>query len=1666
MLEKLVNSKKTNFTIDLNDTKNYTCWVLKEKNKDPLPNPHNQENKNIISYGAVGLYLQKMEKRQFEPNISNSKYYEIKFSNLISDIFPFERNPEINFMYYNSQNENLFGENHYENKRSTYGDKKMDTLRKKMINDDIPEMILYKYKYDKKLFKDLMEFWEDEPEFIYNLIKENRRYKHLIEKEVIKCIKDLINKHKVELFDIPYIVKECHDLYNNIFKEEEVFAILSLYDALYIQFKIKQIKIQKLHNQLILTTNNINKIDFSYTNDALNMLDLNLALSYIGYSISILNFNSKKKFCDNLMDLNINLNSKKLLQSTLEDECDKIVSKFCLSPEDVAFNLKVLNKEINDKLKEPNKDCQLMDLCTKKVLELIKKNKRYHPLYLLQKAINYYIISLSCHPYIAKLIFHYFLFAAKISTYPTEKGKLLLNYENPSYKVKNIKKQELSSFIDNMKNNEQDFSELYLDIEKCEKEGLIKCEIEIDMTSKYIQDLIKMLNTAVNGLNENVFDFLEKNAETKSINMSDSDESEINKIKVDVKKNSLVRKIAIKNMILDKVFIQKYFINSIKNECHNIAEKYLIEKISNKFYEEVLIRKHIKTKLNEVNDNNKFYYSIFFINSNTFCYIAVDKNKKIKYKNILKTYILSNDKNELRNEMETHIPKYIILGINNSGAYKIINYFEKSDYIIYSDYLSLLKIPKEYNNNFPNEKDYYYTIAYDQFKYTMNPLEFFIENYNFKYEKNLILNLRLHYLQEQINDIPLLNYCLEMQIRRSLNLYKFKYEGGKNPTDNYYCFMNGLGPLTSKLIDDYKNRPITELKNVTGDNILKNIYPFIHDNINSMCIEDENNFLYHFQDDVIFNKMINSFHIIKINSIHNVFVKDVDEENKVVNCILFFNENVFKCILPFLNIDNYITDINSYFQKYRILLCKIKNLQIDRSGIKIVLSNKIKDLEYLENYSVSRDSYIDSNEKKEEDKIMSTFILKNIINTQKNKGEKYLKKINEEDNNFIKNIILSDIKKDFISPDESGKFCFRPSYQGVDNLILTLSFSENLTLNYNIAIENEDKYILQSTEYKSLNDIVKDFANPLLKTINKFKQNKYFKSPQEKKKIFDKIFNNIIESNSNSNKNKENYNDNINVCFVDDSPNYGILITKNKNNSILFDFIELTPDGFIFHNKLFDTISLIIEYYLENNDKQGYKEFVCENIISDIHSKLEYIDLQYKEFSDKILDELNWEVKEINNDFEQGSKNENEFLEKKRKGNDDLGFDGWGNNKEDDNQNKNENNFGNNNINEDNDNGNFWSNEDNNKNNENNNNIFWSDNNSLDNKNNNNNWNNNNNDNSNNTFWTSKNDNNNNFGDNKNNNNNNNNNNWNNNNNNNNRNNNYGNNNNSWEKNRNKFFNKKNDKFNNNNNNYNKNGNNNRFNSNKNNNNFKDNNKFNNNNKFRNNNRNNPASKFSWTANNDQYENNNNEISEKNNEADNNDYWTNISEQDKNNWGSNNNQNNFNNNNNVSFSWGNDNQNNNNNTKFSWENDNNNNSGNNWNNKNNNNNKNNFNNKSFNSNFNNSNNNKIYNCSNDNYYPNVPFNKNGWKNNSFQFSISKKNSFKERNKSHKFNRKKGNWANEWKNEKNRDEIKSDENQGPIDFENVNAFGGYNVNSDEQEKNNDKQQNQDNNNEFW
>ena len=1274
MLEELVNNKNVVYKVNLNRDKYQNCWRLKDINKDMKITQELTNNKNIISFASLSLYLQKITTKK---RIDNLKYYNLRFNSLFNDIFPFERNPNMNFIYYNNDKENTFQIN--TNMKINFIEDindKIEEYKKKIIRNDIPEMILYKYKYDEILFKELNEDTKEETNFILEFLK--YKYNYAQNNEFITCINSLISKFKKDLLDIPFIIKKFQKIFTKLFNGEEVINILSLYDAKYIQFKLKQKKIAQLYGQVRMRDN---KIDDSYINNAQNDLDLELSLSYIAFIIIIINNKSKNKICEELINLNINLNNKRLFQTILEDGCDKISEQFCLSPEEVVYNLKILNNEISGDLKEPNNDYQLIDICLNKVNELSQRNKKYHPIQLLQKAINYNIIALSCHPYIFKIIFKSYFKTLNLSTYPTDKGNKILNASHPSFRCKRIEKCPIELFMNNIKKNENNFSELYLDIENCEKEGLIKVQYDIDIENKIIEDLVSLLNKAINGdIDEKKYK--NKIDNYKDSNSSESEENEEMKTKMEYQKKIIARKIIVKNMIIEKEFTQKYFINYIKKELYDVSERLLIEKMSKQFHS-IIKRNYIKNEQSRSDDI--FYYSIFFINLNTFCCIVIDNNKKIKFRNIFKSFFVNqkckndlelnrkkNEIDELNREIMRHKPKYIILGVNNIGSYQLIEYFLKESYqeeLILTDYLSLLKKPKQCGNI--SKEEYYYNIAFDQFKFTFNPLEFIIENYNFKYEKNFILNLKLDKFEDDVNDIPLLNYCLETQIRTVMNNKKFKYPKDNNIPDNYYCFMNGLGPITCKIIDEKK-----DIKDILKNNIKKNVEEFLFGG-NGMDIESET-VIYKLNDEEKFEKMLNSFSKIKKNNIYNVIVNDVDTDNKLVNCILFYNQNILQCKLPFCNIDDNIYEKDKYFNKFRIILCKIKEIKFTESNYEIQLSNKIEDLYYfIESNALKEKSnlingLINLEINEEKDNVLSEIHkLKNII-LNINKIDKFLIKIKEEKN--CRNITLDELKKEFVDYDYC-RFCFRPSFIGTNHLFLTFSICETITLNYDISLDEDKKYNLKDNKYESLNDITNNFVNQLLKKLNEFKQSKYFKSPTQMKSILNSIFNDI---NNNTNVyNNDDFIDDIIMFFMEDSPNYGVFFTKTKDNNYTMDYIEFIPNGFYFHNILFENLSLLIDYYTENKEKDFYKEFICNQIISNVHSKMEEIDIEYMEF----VKDLDWGKNKTNENYNKFDTNndysqKNIFLGKKTK---DFDFNGWSRSLENNESNQNnDSNYGNN----------------------------------------------------------------------------------------------------------------------------------------------------------------------------------------------------------------------------------------------------------------------------------------------------------------------------------------------------------------------------------------------------
>jgi hypothetical protein len=113
----------------------------------------------------------------------------------------------MNFIYYNNDKENIFQIN--TNMKINFIEDindKIEEYKKKIIRNDIPEMILYKYKYDEILFKELNEDTKEETNFILEFLK--YKYDYAQNNEFITCINSLISKFKKDLLDIPFIIKK------------------------------------------------------------------------------------------------------------------------------------------------------------------------------------------------------------------------------------------------------------------------------------------------------------------------------------------------------------------------------------------------------------------------------------------------------------------------------------------------------------------------------------------------------------------------------------------------------------------------------------------------------------------------------------------------------------------------------------------------------------------------------------------------------------------------------------------------------------------------------------------------------------------------------------------------------------------------------------------------------------------------------------------------------------------------------------------------------------------------------------------------------------------------------------------------------------------------------------------------------------------------------------------------------------------------------------------------------------------------------------------------------------------------------------------------------------------------------------------------------------------
>ena len=1273
-----------------------------------------QSDSTSASFGdeAQKLFLENNtnNKLNLKNNINNKKNMELQSIN--DDIFPKERQGGSS-NYFNT--EFNFSGNIQINSSTNPQENKLEKNKDIILVNDIPEMLLYKYNYDIKLFKESLQDINTEVEWMYDFLNMGKCDKTKYSEEKIKiCLKNLLTYHKVKKYDIPYIVANYGDDFKEFFGQSELFDILSVYDVEFLRLQKKRKKILNFYEYIEKNNGDwelgkeigVYYLPKKYIMEAKTDLELDLIEALLSILVYVSQSNELDENCKNMINVEIlqKLNiDYSLLNKVKDDKLDDIIKQFCLYPEQVEHNIKVINGEINGKIIEPPfPGCPLNDLCKKALVETAGKYATTKDI--LMTSFQYYNLILSLNPYIFNIIYQKLYNIYTLSTEPTEKGKEILNSLHPSYQCKRINQMPIAYFFEETNKKlcniyTKNYGEIFLDIEKCANNGLIKYLLNIPETCDETQNLKNVLSKACNGLGNDKME-IEENKNTSE---------------------SILRKkyIGARNLCIDNLLIisKGFFLNIIKAKLRNYSEKSLIKKISSEFFN--IISRNFIGKINL--DNSNVFSIIFNSQRNYFKVICLSSNFTIKQERELH-YVWKND-NILENGLEIALnssdeqaqfgnllqcyrPKAIVIDVSNLESYKMINFIrgKHRDYnLIYSDYNSLIYKLKPNQLTVEQEKK----AAIEQVRYVINPVNQIIDLWRYKYEDNLLLNLTLHPLQDSIRDIPLLCYSLENQVIRVVNSKGVNIRDLVKYAFNLFNFVSGLGTSTSSLIIK-SIRNYDEIK----DNLRRN-FPNIYNNMEMFLIENNLNTydLYKLKDikeeyglkkSDIFSAMIKDKIYFKKNCLCNAIISSIDYVNKIINCFLLRGENTIRAMLLFHNIDSNIKDIKKYFYPQRIILCKIIQIVLRHNSYEIYLSNNIEDLISL------KDLYTDPNQmnNKIDEKYIKIeeddFILKEMqrlkeIQRLDNEKEKDNKKlayslITLENEQILRNVNYNTMKKIY-----KMDFIIRPSFRGEKFLILSFYLIDDIYLNYDIEIisrqeQNEEgnnkiiEYKLGHNTYNSLTDLVNKFASKMKNTIDNFRKNDYFKKPEEIREMYTKIFGieNPMYSNMDmnkimviKNKKKEYENENIktnvmNVIilgFMKEEPDYGIILTKSNDEiNYTIDFVKFVYNGYLFHGVLYGNLNEIIFLLKEKRKTSQYQNFLKSQFICTIHQQIVEIDEQYTEFdgidpnlekfkrSFVSYDDLN-SLKNnlLANDSDNNKNNNNSLLGKKRNSDNEWG---------------------------------------------------------------------------------------------------------------------------------------------------------------------------------------------------------------------------------------------------------------------------------------------------------------------------------------------------------------------------------------------------------------------------
>ncbi len=789
-------------------------------------------NKDIQLLGSKMRIERKMqlkeennENSEMEYIPNSNKYYTYKkmgIQNIKESIFPKNRE--------NSDYSSSIETSPFSNEGINIIDFNEDLINNDVTKSNIPEFILIKYANNEEKVKIGQELINEEVNWI--IFQRDLDFNNEDLKNVLRKILEL---HKIDFYDIPFIATYYQDLYSDYFNYDDIFDILTFYDVEFIKFsqdkniillQFEEIKQYMSENEKVLFKEQF--ISNCYSN-----YDLNLIKAYFSFLSRLNKEEIKKKEIEILLINRVKYNNYSKFENCIEINYKIIVNKFMLSLPEIEENFNYYSKGEFEKIKEaPFPNNSMREIASQFI-----SNNNIQEIEILTETAKYIACLLGNYPSIRKLLYDYFFDNTILNTNPTEKGKQVLTVFHPCFRCKRIKNKKISDFF-YLKNKgiyEIEKGELFLEIEDCVKEGLITMELKIEKNQDKYAELAKQFSMSINGIKE----------DTEYSNKKNPEERKSQYI--------IMRDEAIRLLINDEKYIKSEFLEDIKKQLYDYSIKCIMRKAVKNFHD-LIANNYFGDNPNKgniislyINPKNPNKVSCVILNENGIhvnCYeFKFIAEKLTVIQNLQDKINYSEEIALFKKIINQNKPIAIVISANDLNAYNLYNVIHDNisiEYqnIIFSSYIYLLSsgnsIICELDDN---------VLAEQQGRFIQNPVTEILSLWDYSYNKNEILNLRLHKFKNYIIEIDFYCYLLENVIKKVLNQRGIDFDLMINvkALNKEIYFINGSGYyIGDKLLKSL----ITEKKDIINRKGLKRLLKEnekLFDNINGFIYFNNNN---------------------------------------------------------------------------------------------------------------------------------------------------------------------------------------------------------------------------------------------------------------------------------------------------------------------------------------------------------------------------------------------------------------------------------------------------------------------------------------------------------------------------------------------------------------------------------------------------------------------------------------------------------------------------------------------------------------------------------------------------------------------------------------------------------------------------------------------------------